>query len=51
MVWRSMPLDTATRNALSARIDPGAPLKVMCDQAGAGARRIVIPLVRCAMVS
>ncbi|COW91724.1 Uncharacterised protein [Mycobacterium tuberculosis] len=28
MVYRSMPLAIARRSALSARIDPGAPLRV-----------------------
>ena len=51
MVRRSMPLDTASRSALSARIEPGAPLNVKWDHEGAGARRIEIPFVRCAMVS
>ena len=49
MAWRSMPLQIASRSVSSARIDPGAPLKVKWYQLGAGARRIAIPGVRCAV--
>ena len=51
MACRSMPLATARRNALSARIEPGAPLNVKWYQLGLGARRIAMPAVLRAMVN
>ena len=43
--------DAASRRALSARIDPGAPLNVKGFHVGVGARRIAMPSVRRAIVN
>ena len=51
MAWRSMPLAMASRSAGSARIEPGAPLKVKWYQLAPGARRIAMPGVLRAIVS
>ncbi|SLI34782.1 Uncharacterised protein [Mycobacteroides abscessus subsp. abscessus] len=43
MAWRSIALEIATRSRGSSRMEPGAPLNVMCEKRSAGARRTTSP--------